>query len=690
MEKLFGSGGGVIYKPVEDLDLTPDSGEIYVGADVKVITAVDVSCISSNGWVGDQDFYLGFGVEAIRFDASLHFKEGKSDSQGNGSIDIALTTYSSCIKLPYNRLRLLQFITYAELKEPPVFVPSHPCDGIFYIPSSKSSRSPSRRLVLSRMKFIVSLVLNAPKSQMKMVSYSPGTLADHREQEVKSIQTGLSPPDQVQLAAKCLPPSTEATENTRQGFRRWTIQDYSRAYSSGETTPTKVAERFLAAVNESSMHPLNMSFFINYNSEEILKQAAEATRRYEKGEPISILDGVPIAIKDEIDCLPYPTTGGTKRLHKLRPCTEDACCVERLKSCGAVIVGKTNMHELGVGTSGINPHYGKVKLKQFISMILESVFDDLYRAARNPYDPSKISGGSSSGSAAVVSAGLCPVALGVDGGGSVRMPAALCGVVGFKPTFERVPHSGVLPLNWTVGMVGVLASTVEDSLIVYAAISGQLSSNPTALLPTVDLPLLNKSNFISKVKMAKYREWFNDCNNGIRECCDKALDKLCSHYGWETVEVTIPEIEVMRLAHYTTIGSECTTALSSYMKKLKTKELGWDARVALRVYRSFSSKEYLMAQRIRSRQMHTYKEIFKKADVIVSPTTGYQIAGNFLGLPAVTVPVGYDKLGMPIGLQLIGKPWSESTLIRMSFALQELCSSSNRKPKVFYDLLGKA
>ncbi|KAK9162258.1 hypothetical protein Syun_003160 [Stephania yunnanensis] len=650
MGKLFGSGG-VIYKPVEDLDLTPHSDEIYVAADVKgsphsflFLPISSIALLIAPRMVGLVIKIFTWVLESRLFGLMLVYILKKANL-------------------------IHKFITYAELKEPPVFVPSHPCDGIVYIPSSKSSRSPSRHLVLSRMKFIVSLVLNPPKSQMKMVSYSPGTLADHQEQEVKSIQTGLSPPDQVQLAAKCLPPSTEATENTQQGFRRWTIQDYSRAYSSGETTPTKVAERFLAAVNESSMHPLNMSFFINYNSEEILKQAAEATRRYEKGEPISILDGVPIAIKDEIDCLPYPTTGGTKRLHKLRPCTEDACCVERLKSCGAVIVGKTNMHELGVGTSGINPHYG---------------------AARNPYDPSKISGGSSSGSAAVVSAGLCPVALGVDGGGSVRMPAALCGVVGLKPTFERVPHSGVLPLNWTVGMVGVLASTVEDSLIVYAAISGQLSSNPTALLPTVDLPLLNKSNFISKVKMAKYREWFNDCNNGIRECCEKALDKLCSLYGWETVEVTIPEIEVMRLAHYTTIGSECTTALSSYMKKLKTKELGWDARVALRVYRSFSSKEYLMAQRIRSRQMHTYKEIFKKADVIVSPTTGYQIAGNFLGLPAVTVPVGYDNLGMPIGLQLIGKPWSESTLIRMSFALQELCSSSNRKPKVFYDLLGKA
>ncbi|CAI8599160.1 unnamed protein product [Vicia faba] len=161
-------------------------------------------------------------------------------------------------------------------------------------------------------------------------------------------------------------------------------------------------------------------------------------------EPISVLDGVLVAIKDEIDCLPYPTTGGTKWLHKQRPCLNDACCVKRLRLCGAILVGKTNMHELGAGTSGINPHYG---------------------ASRNPYDVNRIAGGSSSGSASLVSAGLCPFALGVDGGGSVRMPAALCGVVGLKPTFGRIPHDGVLPLNWTVGMVGILAGTVEDSLI---------------------------------------------------------------------------------------------------------------------------------------------------------------------------------------------------------------------------------
>lgn len=534
----------------------------------------------------------------------------------------------------------------------------------------------------------------------KLVSFvelqeSPLFVPLHPYEGEDSVESEVSPVEQVQQAAECLP-STEDMSNRKQiAFHRWTIMDYSRAYRSKEITPRMVAEQLIAAVRESATTPVDMSFFINFNTEDILQQATESSLRYEQGKPISVLDGVPIAVKDEIDCLPYPTTGGTKWLQKVRPCKRDACCVERLRSCGAMLVGKTNMHELGAGTSGINPHYG---------------------TTRNPYDPGRITGGSSSGSAAVVCSGLCPVALGVDGGGSVRMPAALCGVVGLKPTFARIPHSGVLPLNWTVGMVGILAGTVEDALIAYAALSGPMQTDQySCKLPRIHLPVLKPLNHPSDVKMAKYSEWFNDCTDDVRVCCSIALAKLADQYGWKTIDVTIPEIEVMRLAHYTTIASECNASIARHLEKLDKNELGWDSRVALSVYGAFNSREYLNAQKLRNRQLKFHKKIFAKADVIVTPTTGvtayavqddaletgeldyingaalvrYQIAGNFLGLPAVTVPVGYDKLGLPIGLQFIGKPWSESMLIQIAFAMQELCISDYRKPQVFYDLVSK-
>lgn len=438
-----------------------------------------------------------------------------------------------------------------------------------------------------------------------------------------------------------------------------------------------------------------MSFFIEYNIKDILEQARESTHRYQNGWPISVLDGVLIAVKDEIDCMPYPTTGGSKWLQRFRTCKEDAFCVKNLRLCGAILVGKTNMHELGAGTSGINPHYG---------------------VTRNPYDPYKIAGGSSSGSAAVVSAGLCPVALGVDGGGSVRIPAALCGVIGLKPTSGRFSHDGVIPLNWTVGNVGVLAGTVEDALIVYAALSDHLLSNcSTKVQPILNLPLLKSTNLVSDIKLAKYDKWFNHCADEIQICCDKALSILCKNYGWKTLDVTIPEIEEMRLAHYLTMGTECATSLSPHLENLNFKEIGWDARIALRIYRSFIGKDYVNAQRIRNRQMYFHKKIFKTADIIVAPTTGvtaypikddvfktgeldyknggalvrFSIAGNFLGLPAITVMVGYDRDGLPVGLQFIGKPWSEATLLHLAYAMQELCINDYKMPKVFFDVLKK-
>ncbi|KAM0914813.1 hypothetical protein ACQ4PT_011286 [Festuca glaucescens] len=332
---------------------------------------------------------------------------------------------------------------------------------------------------------------------------------DTPEQNVSLTKPNLSPAERVQEAVGCLPERLESTL-VADGLKRWTIRDFSRAYSSGETTPAQVAKRFLAAVKESSDPTLNMGFFISCDPEDIMKQAEESTLRYQRGAPLSALDGVLVGVKDEIDCLPYPTTGGTRWLGKARPCGADAECVAQLRACGAVLAGKTNMHELGAGTSGINPHHG---------------------SARNPYNAGKVAGGSSSGSAAVVCAGLCPVALGVDGGGSVRMPAALCGVVGFKPTAGRLSSAGVLPLNWTVGMAGILAGTVEDAAIAYSAIVDQ--SQPSYFRPELNLPFLTSTPSISNVKLAKSAKWFNDSSDDIRSCCDKALQTLHTQYGWE-------------------------------------------------------------------------------------------------------------------------------------------------------------
>ncbi|KAL7618383.1 hypothetical protein Lser_V15G03075 [Lactuca serriola] len=599
---------GVVYEPINEVDLSPNSDQLYLHSDVKAPRMA--------GFLAKV--FVWFLEMKIIGKILLYFLKKNN--------------------------RIQKLVSYAVLEESPLYVPLHPYEEF-----------------------------------------------EEQEEEIECLNRGLSASEQVQHAVDCLQSSDSSIlEDSNFSFRRWTILDYSRAYTSRQITPLMVAERLISAIMQSSGPEMDMSFFISYDTHDILRQATESTLRYQRGEAISVLDGVPIAVKDEIDCMPYPTTGGSKWLHKVRPCKEDACCVQRLRACGAILVGKTNMHELGAGTSGINPHYG---------------------TSRNPYDPKRISGGSSSGSAAVVCAGLCPVALGVDGGGSVRMPAALCGVIGLKPSFGRIPHTGVLPLNWTVGMVGILAGTVEDSLIVYAAISGPAESHkPT--IPRLNLPKLNLSN-MSSIRMAKSNEWFNDCSDDIRACCSRALANLHKLYGWETIEVTLPDIEVMRLAHYVTIGSECTASIAHHLEKMGKSESGWDVRVALSIYASFNSRDYLNAQRIRNRQMRFHEKIFSMADVIVSPMVGvtayeikddvrdtgeldyvngaalvrYSIAGNFLGLPAVTVPVGYDRLGLPIGIQFIGKPWSEAKLIQIAYAMEALCKAEYKKPHVFYDIL---
>lgn len=524
--------------------------------------------------------------------------------------------------------------------------------------------------------------------------YTPRyVIRDQEEPVVVQIDSSLSTCERLTVALDCL----ASSDGLAKSFRRWTICDYAKAYKSGALTPTKVAERFLRAIKDSLQPAPGMGFFIDYSEEDILKQAELSTARYSTGEPLSILDGVPIAVKDEIDCLPYVTTGGTKWLPKARNVKEDAAAVQRLRECGAVLVGKTNMHELGMGTTGINPHYG---------------------ASRNPYDRSRFSGGSSGGSAAVVAAGICPAALGVDGGGSVRMPSALCGIVGFKATYGRVSSKGVLPINWTLGMIGVHAATVEDALIMYTVINGHLPSDRTiSIPPPTNLPLLKElgglqdGGPISSIRFAKYTKWFEDCDVPVHETCYKALSAMQQHYGCKMVEVTLPEIEEMRLAHYITIGSECYTSLGLDYHKWGQHDSAMDTRATFAIYSCFTSQELLAAQRSRHRQMHFHMEIFKKADIIVSPTSGctakpipdaalevgelnyvvgakmmrYQVAANFVGLPAISVPVGYDDDGMPIGLQLLGPPWSEATLLRVAYAIESLCVS--KRPEVFYDLL---
>jgi Asp-tRNA(Asn)/Glu-tRNA(Gln) amidotransferase A subunit family amidase len=470
------------------------------------------------------------------------------------------------------------------------------------------------------------------------------------------------------------------------GFRFRSIRDYQRAYRIGIVTPEQVAERVLAAIAASETLPKPLRAFIACDHDNVFSQAREATGRYKEAQTLGPLDGVPIAVKDEVDMVPYPTTAGTQFLGTGAAQT-DSTVVARLRSGGALLIGKTNMHEIGILPNGLNPHYGPV---------------------RNPYNPAHETGGSSSGSAAAVAAGLCPAAIGADGGGSIRVPAAFCGVVGLKPTFGRVSESGAVPLAWSVAHLGPIAATAEDAALLYAAISGPDPADPnTHAQPPVQIKKYDGS--LKGVRIGIYSKWFSDADGDVVAACEQLLDNFV-RLGAELVEVIIPHPRLIAIAHGLTIHTEMAVNMDRYDREHR-REFGLTTRLMLAIVRTVRSSDYVQAQRIRTRAIAYFIAELTKADVIAMPATPitapeileralphgeanvgqvmqvmqFVNSANLTGLPAISLPAGYDRRGLPLGLQLIARPWDEDMLFRLAYVADTIVQ--RRRPGVCFDLL---
>ncbi len=276
-----------------------------------------------------------------------------------------------------------------------------------------------------------------------------------------------------------------------------TAADYARAYREGTADPEAVAEAVLAAIAAGDEGPRPLRAFRATKHDDLSAQARASAERHRAGRPLSLLDGVPVAVKDEVDQVPYTTTVGTSFMGRT-PATEDATVVARLRAAGALLIGKTNMHEIGINPDGFNEHYGII---------------------RNPWDLDCHAGGSSNGSAAAVAAGFCPIAIGADGGGSIRIPAALTGLVGLKATFGRVSEHGAAPLTWSMGHLGPIAASVGDAALTYAVIAGPDAHDPNSLhQPPVSLDGWNNAD-LRGVRLGVYRPWFEHAEAAIvRDC----------------------------------------------------------------------------------------------------------------------------------------------------------------------------
>ena len=471
------------------------------------------------------------------------------------------------------------------------------------------------------------------------------------------------------------------------GFHFNTIQDYNGAYQEGKIEPLEVADRLLEAIDSSDNAVKPLRAFIAIDREDFLRQAEAATKRIKNGEKLSVFDGVPVAVKDELDMLPYPTTAGTSFLGTSIP-NEDSTVVARMRAAGAILIGKTNMHELGLGITGFNYHYGP---------------------PRNPYNPDHYTGGSSSGSAASVAAGFCPVAIGVDGGGSIRIPSSFCGLVGLKPTFKRVSSFGDAPLGWSVSHIGPIAATVTDAALGYIVMAGPDPNDPMSLYQPQPF-LKGWDNLeLSDLKIGIYWPWFRHADADTVSACETLLNEI-ANMGAGIEEIIVPELEAGRVAHIVTIAAEMAQALDRYHTEHRS-DYGLDTRINLAIAREFTSSDYIQSQRVRTRMMANFSNILEQVDVIITPTTGlpapripentlpygesdlttlfeimrFVTYANFTGLPAISFPAGYNRDGLPVGMQIIGRPWQEHTLLRLALAAEQVVK--RKAPQIYYDIL---
>jgi Asp-tRNA(Asn)/Glu-tRNA(Gln) amidotransferase A subunit family amidase len=490
----------------------------------------------------------------------------------------------------------------------------------------------------------------------------------------------------ISALPRCEMPSP--VPNSGPGHRFRTVYDYVKAYQEKKITPLEVAERVWDAIEHSNQSEPPLRAIIASSKEDMLNMARASTKRYEKDEPLGVFDGVPVAVKDELDMVPYPTKVGTSFLGK-KTAVEDSTVVARMRQAGAMLIGKANMHEIGINVTGLNPHHG---------------------TTRNPYNPNHYTGGSSSGPATAVAAGLCPVAIGADGGGSIRIPCSFCGVFGIKSTFGRVSEHGAFPLGWSVAHLGPIAATATDAALAWGVLAGVDEKDPETYhqpAPTLQgWDLLD----LSDLTIGVFWPWFRHASDEVVKACEAMLGNF-NNLGAKVVEVEIPGLEDGRVAHLITIAAEMAQVLDSYHDEYG-KTYGLDVRTNLTLARTFTARDYIKAQRVRTRLMDTFDQVLQKADVIVTPATGlvapkigpkvlpdgdsdlttlneimrFAQPANMTGLPAIAFPVGYNKEGMPIGMQLMGRAWEESTLFRMALAAEQ--NVERRKPAWYYDILG--
>lgn len=442
----------------------------------------------------------------------------------------------------------------------------------------------------------------------------------------------------------------------------WSLTQVAAAIAARQVRATEVLAATLDWIAVENPHSHS---FITVTADLALAQARAADAALERGASPGSLHGVPVAIKDLIDLAGFPTTCGARLRRNVAPATAHAMVVQHLVAAGAVIVGKTNLHPFGYGITNENPTFG---------------------SPPNPYDPQRTPGGSSGGSAVAVARHQCYGALGSDTGGSIRLPAAWCGIVGLKPTYGRVSRAGLFPLAWSLDQAGPMARSVTDVAALLQVLAAHDPGDPaSAAAPTVDYrAALGRS--VSGLRLGIVTDWFWDgIDPEMAEACEAAAVTL-REFGMIRQDVRWPLVRYAAHVLSAIIYAESATVHLPWLRE-RADDYEPMIRDGLLHAALTPAVDYVQAQRLRRAMLGEVLALFRAVDVLLTPTvlrpttrwtespaswgTHNTAPFSLTGLPTVSVPCGRTRAGLPLGVQLTAAPFGEATVLRAARALEQ-------------------
>lgn len=467
-------------------------------------------------------------------------------------------------------------------------------------------------------------------------------------------------------------------------FLRWNAVDLAQAIRERRLSPVEVTRAALERIQATHQ---SLNAFVTITAEQALKEAEAAEKAAARGEFAGPLHGVPVAHKDLIETAGVRTTGGSKVLQQYVP-TADATCVRLLRAAGAIMVGKTATHEFAFGPTTDSPYLGPT---------------------HNPWNLDCVPAGSSGGSGAAVAAGLVPIALGSDTGGSIRMPAAACGTFGIKPTYGRVSKAGVFTLSWSLDHLGPLSRSVADSALVLAVLAGPDPLDPTALpVPAGDYlaAVRQAEQGLKGLRLGVPTAWLDSerIDADVLANFHTAVSRL-RDLGAEVVEVTLPPADVMAFVNRLITLGEAGAYHAPFLAG-QADNYAPDVRARLELGQFIMARDYLTGQRLRGELSRQMAIVMQQVDAVLTPsmpipaprigqgiwdyghgreaiqeamirfTAPFSVSGQ----PAASIPSGLTGGGLPTGLQIVGRPLEEATVFRIAAAYEQASGGIGRPP----------